>query len=132
MKGFIFTEITFYDVDFVATEQNQTETSSTHTQTHTHLVKKYLCVYARSRHVYDDDDDDDGGRVLQECDVKLIPGNLYVMHGHNLYCQTHYHGDRSVPLSHDLQPDANQREGERYVFYVTNILESWIPCSCIC
>ncbi|XP_036949261.1 LIM/homeobox protein Lhx9-like [Acanthopagrus latus] len=51
----------------------------------------------------------------QECDVKLIPGNLYVMHGHNLYCQTHYHGDRSVPLSHDLQPDANQREAQNQV-----------------
>uniref|UniRef100_A0A671TN35 LIM/homeobox protein Lhx9 n=1 Tax=Sparus aurata TaxID=8175 RepID=A0A671TN35_SPAAU len=47
------------------------------------------------------------------CDVKLIPGNLYVMHGHNLYCQTHYHGDGSVPLSHDLPPEANPREGER-------------------
>lgn len=69
--------------------------------------------------------------MLQECDVKLIPGNLYVMHGHNLYCQTHYHGDGSVPLSHDLPPEANQREGERCVFYVTNILVSWLPCSCI-
>ncbi|XP_068603371.1 LIM/homeobox protein Awh-like [Brachionichthys hirsutus] len=42
----------------------------------------------------------------QECDVKLIPGNLYCMQGPNLYCQSHYHDNGSVPLSCDLQPKA--------------------------
>ncbi|XP_070701963.1 LIM/homeobox protein Awh-like [Pempheris klunzingeri] len=48
----------------------------------------------------------------QECDVKLMPGNLYSVHGQNLYCQSHYHGDGSVPLTHDLQPQPNLKDGE--------------------
>ncbi|XP_034560968.1 LIM/homeobox protein Lhx9-like [Notolabrus celidotus] len=46
----------------------------------------------------------------QECDVKLIPGNLYCVQGQSLYCQSHYHEDRSVSLSHDLQPEQNPTE----------------------
>ncbi|CAJ1082865.1 LIM/homeobox protein Lhx9-like [Xyrichtys novacula] len=48
----------------------------------------------------------------QECDVKLIPGNLYCMQGQNLYCQSHYHDDQSASLSHGLQPDQSTTEGE--------------------
>ncbi|XP_074543628.1 LIM/homeobox protein Awh-like [Halichoeres trimaculatus] len=48
----------------------------------------------------------------QQCDVKLIPGNLYCMQGQNLYCQSHYHDDRSVALSHDLQPEQNVSEAQ--------------------
>ncbi|XP_026012266.1 LIM/homeobox protein Awh-like [Astatotilapia calliptera] len=32
----------------------------------------------------------------QECDVKLMPGNLYCMQGANLYCQSHYQSDGGV------------------------------------
>ncbi|XP_071355624.1 LIM/homeobox protein Awh-like isoform X5 [Trachinotus anak] len=46
----------------------------------------------------------------QECDIKLMPGNLYCMQGQNLYCQSHYHGDGSVPLSHDPQPKPNLKD----------------------
>ncbi|XP_035536735.1 LIM/homeobox protein Lhx9-like [Morone saxatilis] len=51
----------------------------------------------------------------QECDVKLIPGNLYCMQGQNLYCQSHYHGNGSVPLSHDVPPEANLKETQNQV-----------------
>ncbi|XP_070778303.1 LIM/homeobox protein Awh-like [Enoplosus armatus] len=51
----------------------------------------------------------------QECDVKLIPGNLYCMQGQNLYCRSHYHDDGSASLSHDLQPQPNVKEGEESV-----------------
>ncbi|KAM4630088.1 LIM/homeobox protein Awh-like [Polymixia lowei] len=49
----------------------------------------------------------------QECDVTLMPGNLYCMQGQNLYCQSHYHGNSSAPPSHDLHPKPNLKEGER-------------------
>nr|XP_020478263.1 LIM/homeobox protein Awh-like [Monopterus albus] len=52
----------------------------------------------------------------QECDVKLMPGTLYCMQGQNLYCQSHYHGDGSVPLSHDPQPTSNLIEAPNQVF----------------
>uniref|UniRef100_UPI0037E7F574 LIM/homeobox protein Awh-like n=1 Tax=Semicossyphus pulcher TaxID=241346 RepID=UPI0037E7F574 len=48
----------------------------------------------------------------QECDVKLIPGNLYCMQGQNLYCQSHYQDDGNVPVSHDLQPETNLKEAQ--------------------
>ncbi|KAM9339814.1 LIM/homeobox protein Lhx9-like [Symphorus nematophorus] len=51
----------------------------------------------------------------QECDVTLIPGNLYCMQGQNLYCQSHYHSDGSAPLSHDPQPKANLKEAQNQV-----------------
>ncbi|TDH03681.1 hypothetical protein EPR50_G00144430 [Perca flavescens] len=44
----------------------------------------------------------------QECDVTLIPGNLYCMQGQNLYCQSHYHGD-------DLQPKPSLKEAQNQV-----------------
>lgn len=50
--------------------------------------------------------------VLQECDVTLMPGNLYSIQGQNLYCQAHYHSNGSVPLPHNSLPDPNLREGE--------------------
>ncbi|XP_033980445.1 LIM/homeobox protein Lhx9-like [Trematomus bernacchii] len=52
----------------------------------------------------------------QECDVTLIPGNLYCIQGHNLYCQSHYHDDgRSVPPLNDLQPKPNLKEAQNQV-----------------
>lgn len=55
----------------------------------------------------------DNELVLQECDIKLMPGNLYCMQGQSLYCQSHYDGDGSVPLLHDPQPRSDLRdEGE--------------------
>ncbi|XP_074468594.1 LIM/homeobox protein Awh-like [Sebastes fasciatus] len=52
----------------------------------------------------------------QECDVTLIPGNLYCMQGQNLYCQSHYHDDGgNVPLSHDLQPKPNLKDAQNQV-----------------
>uniref|UniRef100_A0A672YSH4 Homeobox domain-containing protein n=1 Tax=Sphaeramia orbicularis TaxID=375764 RepID=A0A672YSH4_9TELE len=57
--------------------------------------------------------------LLQECDVALMPGSLYCVHGQSLYCQSHYHGNGSAPLSHDAQPRPNlkevQNEGEESV-----------------
>ncbi|XP_059206093.1 LIM/homeobox protein Awh-like [Centropristis striata] len=49
----------------------------------------------------------------QECDVTLIPGNLYCMQGQNLYCQSHYHHDDSgnVPPP-NLQPKAGVKEAQ--------------------
>ncbi|XP_030203735.1 LIM/homeobox protein Lhx9 isoform X1 [Gadus morhua] len=29
----------------------------------------------------------------QECDITLLPGNLYFLQGRSLYCQSHYHGN---------------------------------------
>lgn len=50
--------------------------------------------------------------LFQECDVTLTPGNLYCLQGHNLYCQSHYHGDEGgVQRPRDLQPNPNLREG---------------------
>ncbi|KAM3595846.1 uncharacterized protein V6R79_003800 [Siganus canaliculatus] len=47
----------------------------------------------------------------QECDVKLIPGNLYCVQGQSLYCQSHYHGDGGhMTLPHDLQPRSDPAE----------------------
>ncbi|XP_026156619.1 LIM/homeobox protein Lhx9-like [Mastacembelus armatus] len=51
----------------------------------------------------------------QECDVKLMPGNLYCMQGQNLYCQSHYHGGGSVPQSYDPQPKPNLTEAQNQV-----------------
>uniref|UniRef100_A0A3Q0RL94 LIM/homeobox protein Lhx9 n=1 Tax=Amphilophus citrinellus TaxID=61819 RepID=A0A3Q0RL94_AMPCI len=48
----------------------------------------------------------------QECDVKLMPGNLYCMQGPNLYCQAHYQGDGGVQPPHDLQPKQHLKDGE--------------------
>ncbi|KAJ8000133.1 hypothetical protein DPEC_G00201680 [Dallia pectoralis] len=46
----------------------------------------------------------------QECDVTLMPGNLYCQQGQNLYCQSHYHGNCDAPPSFKL--DLKEREGE--------------------
>ncbi|XP_063755760.1 LIM/homeobox protein Lhx9-like [Eleginops maclovinus] len=52
----------------------------------------------------------------QECDVRLIPGNLYCMQGYKLYCQFHYHDDgRNVLPSNDLQPKTNLKEAQNQV-----------------
>ncbi|XP_036001372.1 LIM/homeobox protein Lhx9 [Fundulus heteroclitus] len=65
----------------------------------------------------------------QECDLKLMPGNLYCMKGPNLYCQSHYHGDGgNLPMQDSSQsqlkevcltPDTGQNqvsgEGEESV-----------------
>ncbi|KAM7373662.1 hypothetical protein PAMP_008498 [Pampus punctatissimus] len=51
----------------------------------------------------------------EECDIKLMPGNLYCMQGQNLYCQAHYHGDGSVPLSHNPLPEPNLKEAQNRI-----------------
>ncbi|XP_020562626.2 LIM/homeobox protein Awh-like [Oryzias latipes] len=56
----------------------------------------------------------------QECDVKLLPGNLYCMQGANLYCESHYqedggsvsHHDPSMRLSLSEEPGQNHVSGE--------------------
>ncbi|KAM6973223.1 LIM/homeobox protein Lhx9-like [Aplochiton taeniatus] len=50
----------------------------------------------------------------QECDVTLMPGNLYCMQGQSLYCQSHYHDDHSlaVPPPDTVDLRQTQREGE--------------------
>ncbi|CAK6977845.1 LIM/homeobox protein Awh-like [Scomber scombrus] len=48
----------------------------------------------------------------EECDVTLMPGNLYCMQGQNLYCQAHYHSDGSVPLPHNTLTDPNLKEAQ--------------------
>ncbi|XP_023144673.2 LIM/homeobox protein Awh-like isoform X2 [Amphiprion ocellaris] len=47
----------------------------------------------------------------QECDVKLMPGNLYCMQGLNLYCQSHYHDDGGALPPFDVQTKTNLKEG---------------------
>ncbi|XP_047200036.1 LIM/homeobox protein Awh [Hippoglossus stenolepis] len=53
----------------------------------------------------------------QECDVTLMPGNLYCVQGQSLYCQSHYHGDGTVAMSHNpqLRPHLKDGEGEESV-----------------
>ncbi|CDQ57399.1 unnamed protein product [Oncorhynchus mykiss] len=51
----------------------------------------------------------------QECDVTLMPGNLYSQHGQSLYCQSHYHDDSSAPPSHKLHLKQREGEGEESV-----------------
>ncbi|XP_013879384.1 LIM/homeobox protein Lhx9 isoform X1 [Austrofundulus limnaeus] len=55
----------------------------------------------------------------QECDVKLMPGNLYFMQGPNLYCQSHYtlsHGDGgNMALTDPSQPNLNEETGQNQV-----------------
>ncbi|KAI3358962.1 hypothetical protein L3Q82_015341 [Scortum barcoo] len=50
----------------------------------------------------------------QECDVKLMPGNLYCVQGQNLYCQSHYHEADSTSLPCNIQPKENVKEGAKY------------------
>ncbi|XP_061112040.1 LIM/homeobox protein Lhx9-like [Conger conger] len=48
----------------------------------------------------------------QECDVTLLPGNLYCARGRSLYCQSHYQADgRARPPGPD-QLRQTDREGE--------------------
>ncbi|XP_068431437.1 LIM/homeobox protein Awh-like [Clinocottus analis] len=47
----------------------------------------------------------------QECDVTLLPGNLYCLQGRSLYCQSHY-GDGSVPVPRDAQPYPGLKEAQ--------------------
>ncbi|XP_013997185.1 LIM/homeobox protein Lhx9 [Salmo salar] len=51
----------------------------------------------------------------QECDVTLMPGNLYSQQGQSLYCQSHYHDDCSAPPSHKLHLKQREGEGEESV-----------------
>ncbi|XP_069024725.1 LIM/homeobox protein Awh-like [Embiotoca jacksoni] len=48
----------------------------------------------------------------QECDVELLPGNLYCMQGPNLYCQSHYRDDGGAPFILTLPIGQNQVSGE--------------------
>ncbi|KAM4539931.1 LIM/homeobox protein Awh-like [Odontesthes bonariensis] len=51
----------------------------------------------------------------QECDVKLMPGNLYCMQGPNLYCQSHYYADGDNLPPHDPSLKLNLKEGQNRV-----------------
>ncbi|XP_041759120.2 LIM/homeobox protein Lhx9-like isoform X2 [Coregonus clupeaformis] len=51
----------------------------------------------------------------QECDVTLMPGNLYYQQGQSLYCQSHNHDDCSAPPSHKLHLKQREGEGEESV-----------------
>ncbi|XP_037549260.1 LIM/homeobox protein Lhx9-like [Nematolebias whitei] len=52
----------------------------------------------------------------QECDVKLMPGNLYFMQGPNLYCQSHYHGEGgNLPQLDPSQLNLNEETGQNQV-----------------
>ncbi|XP_024920721.1 LIM/homeobox protein Awh-like isoform X3 [Cynoglossus semilaevis] len=47
----------------------------------------------------------------QECDVTLLPGSLYSVHGHRLLCQSHCRGRGNFPPSLDRQVRTQQRGG---------------------
>ncbi|CAB1451492.1 unnamed protein product [Pleuronectes platessa] len=47
----------------------------------------------------------------QECDVTLMPGNLYCVQGQSLYCQSHYHGDGTGDMSHNAQLRLHLKDG---------------------
>ncbi|XP_032435903.1 LIM/homeobox protein Awh-like isoform X2 [Xiphophorus hellerii] len=52
----------------------------------------------------------------QECDVKLMPGNLYCMQGPNLYCESHYNGDGgNLPLQDPSQSHLKEETGQNQV-----------------
>ncbi|XP_076862391.1 LIM/homeobox protein Awh-like isoform X2 [Brachyhypopomus gauderio] len=51
----------------------------------------------------------------QECDVTLLPGNLYCVEGQSLFCQSHYHGDSGTPLCVSWQQSVSQGDGEEPV-----------------
>nr|XP_019966328.1 PREDICTED: LIM/homeobox protein Lhx9-like [Paralichthys olivaceus] len=51
----------------------------------------------------------------QECDVTLMPGNLYCVQGQSLYCQSHYHGDGTVPISHNPQLRPHLKDAQNQV-----------------
>ncbi|CAL8292983.1 unnamed protein product [Merluccius merluccius] len=49
----------------------------------------------------------------QECDITLLPGNLYFLQGRSLYCQSHYHGNGNTPTPHNSTNSAvSGKEGE--------------------
>ncbi|XP_036371970.1 LIM/homeobox protein Lhx2-like [Megalops cyprinoides] len=52
----------------------------------------------------------------QECDVTLLPGNLYYVQGRSLYCQSHYQAGNRTHPSHPRHPrPAEREEGEEPV-----------------
>ncbi|XP_054911252.1 LIM/homeobox protein Awh-like isoform X1 [Poeciliopsis prolifica] len=52
----------------------------------------------------------------QECDVKLLPGNLYCMQGPNLYCESHYNGDGgNLPLQDPSQSHLKEETSQSQV-----------------
>lgn len=50
----------------------------------------------------------------QECDITLLPGNLYCLQGESVYCQSHYHDDSTVRTTppHNLYLKQALGEGE--------------------
>ncbi|XP_053302367.1 LIM/homeobox protein Lhx9-like [Pleuronectes platessa] len=51
----------------------------------------------------------------QECDVTLMPGNLYCVQGQSLYCQSHYHGDGTGDMSHNAQLRLHLKDAQNQV-----------------
>lgn len=47
----------------------------------------------------------------QECDVKLLPGNLYCVQGQSLFCQTHYNNG-TLPLPQESHQSVNLIQGQ--------------------
>uniref|UniRef100_A0A8C6M3F0 LIM/homeobox protein Lhx9 n=1 Tax=Nothobranchius furzeri TaxID=105023 RepID=A0A8C6M3F0_NOTFU len=58
----------------------------------------------------------------QECDVKLMPGNLYCMQGPNLYCQAHYHAEGGSLVPHDSTQPAMKEGLKVHLWLLTNLL----------
>ncbi|KAL7858764.1 hypothetical protein AOLI_G00188660 [Acnodon oligacanthus] len=57
----------------------------------------------------------------QECDVTLLPGNLYCVEGRSLYCQSHYQTDESLQLTN------SQGDGEEPVSSPEPRLDERVP-----
>ncbi|XP_048849857.1 LIM/homeobox protein Lhx9-like isoform X4 [Brienomyrus brachyistius] len=53
--------------------------------------------------------------TCQECNVILLPGSLYFLHGRNLYCEAHYHGSSTTNLSQHCQRRQKEADGEEPV-----------------
>ncbi|XP_023665407.1 LIM/homeobox protein Awh-like [Paramormyrops kingsleyae] len=53
--------------------------------------------------------------TCQECNVILLPGSLYFLHGRNLYCEAHYHGSSMTNLSQHCQLRHKEGDGEEPV-----------------
>ncbi|KAL0962338.1 hypothetical protein UPYG_G00338800 [Umbra pygmaea] len=63
----------------------------------------------------------------QECDVTLMPGNLYCQQGQSLYCPSHYRGDSGAPPLYKLNLQHREGEGEESVSSPEPRLEDDVP-----
>ncbi|XP_046875179.1 LIM/homeobox protein Lhx9-like [Hypomesus transpacificus] len=67
----------------------------------------------------------------QECDITLLPGNLYCLQGESVYCQSHYHDDSTVrttpPHNLYLKQALGEGEGEESVSSPEPRLDDGVP-----